>query len=292
MQNRPAESWAVRGSGSGQGVSGVAVLAGRDDDRPGALRPGPMIFPLDRRVAPRSAVVGLEVATTARLVELLSLPPTVAVAVPSDVDLEGVVDQVRDVACALLGVAGEVLTVGVACPGPVPPGTAGELCLYNVPVDALPEALVESAAAAHRANLVTLHGNLVLLVQRFAPPSASAVVHVSADRRQPVRISGRWGLTEDGQPADQFEVAEDGTVRERLASKPTAQVTATGGTRTVNLSASCADERSLPEEAVLELAACARAAAHATGSPLALDVAMYDGTPLVLRCRPCDPSAL
>ena len=272
--------------------SGVAVLAGRDDDHPRALRLGPTVLPLDRRAARRFPMVGAEVAVTASLLELLPTPPTVAVVVPSEVDFSTVVDEVRHISCALLELDEEaLLTVGLACPAPVAPGTAGDLCLYNLHPDVLTEALVESVAAARRANLVTLHGNSVLLVQRFAPPKASAVVYASPNRRQPVRIAGRWGLTEDSQPADHFEVDPDGRgVRETLACKPTANMTAHGGTQRVDLETACQYQSSLSRASVLGLAAQARAAAATAGQPLSLDVGMYDDTPVVLRCRPCAAS--
>jgi hypothetical protein len=267
--------------------SGIAVLAGRDDECPTALRTGAMVLPLDRRVARRSAVVGLEVAITASLVDLLPAPPSAVVVIPSEVDFSSVAEQVRGVACSLLDADDEMLTVGVACPGSVEAGTAGDLCLYNVPAEALTEALVESVATAERGDLTTLHGNYVLLVQRFAPPKASAVVYAQPNRRLPVRISGRWGLTEGSMPADVFEVAPDGRgVRERLALKPTANVTAHGGTHTVDLSTRCRYQSSLSRASVLRLASLARGAAVAVGHPLSLDVAMYDESPIVLRCRP------
>lgn len=267
--------------------SDIAVLAGRDDEHPTALRAGAMVLPLDRRVARRSAVVGLEVAITASLVELLPAPPTAVVVVPSEVDFSSVVEQVRRVACGLLELDDGMLTVGVACPEPVSPGTAGDLCLYNVDVEALTEALVESVATAQRGNLTTLHGNHVLLVQRFAPPKASAVVYACPNRKLPVRISGRWGLTEGSMPADMFEVAADGRgVREQLAWKPTANMSAHGGTHTVDLSVRCRYQSSLSRDSVLRLAAQARNAAVAVGHPLCLDVAMYSDAPVVLRCRP------
>jgi hypothetical protein len=246
-----------------------------------------MVLPLDRRVARRSAVVGAEVATTATLADLLPMPPTAVVVVPSEVDFPAIAERVGSVARGLLAPDDEMLTVGAACPVPVEPGSAGDLCLYNVHVEALTEALVESVAAAERGNLATLHGNHVLLVQRFAPPQASAVVHASHLPRVAVRISGRWGLTEGRMPADVYEVAEDGrAVREQLALKPTANITAHGGTRTVELSVRCRSQSSLSKPSVLRLAAQARDAAVAVGHPLSLDVAMYDESPIILRCRP------
>lgn len=288
MHSAAAETWAVGQDWRPVVGSGVAVLAGRDDENPTALRVGPTVLPLDRRVARRTAVVGLEVAVTGSLVDLLPTPPTAVVVVPSDVDFGPVVDTVQHVACALLELSDDaLLTVGLACPTPVPPGTAGDLCLYNLHPDALTEALVESVAAARRANLTTVHGNCVLLVQRFAPAKASAVVLASPDRRQPVRIAGRWGLTEGSMPADHFEVDSDGRgVRETLACKPTANVTAHGGTHTVDLETPCQYQSSLSRASVLSIAAQARAAAVASGYPLSLDVAMYADTPVVLRCRP------
>lgn len=280
-------SWAARRGWVPVVGSDIAVLAGRDDERPTALRTGAMVLPLDRRVARRSAVVGMEVAITASLIDLLPAPPTAVLVIPSEVDFGTVVEQVRGVACSLLDADDEMLTVGVASPEPVEPGTAGDLCLYNVHAEALTEALVESVATAEREDLTTLHGNYVLLVQRFAPPMASAVVCASPNRRLPVRISGRWGLTEGSMPADVFEVAPDGRgVREELAWKPTANVSAYGGTHTVDLSMRCRYQSSLSRASVLRLASLARTAAVAAGHPLSLDVALYDDAPIVLRCRP------
>jgi hypothetical protein len=83
-------------------------------------------------------------------------------------------------------------------------------------------------------------------------------------------------------------VAPDGRgVTEKLAWKPTANVTAHGGTRTVNLSERCRYQSSLSRGTVLRLAALARNAAVAAGRPLTLDVAMLNDRPVVLRCRPC-----
>lgn len=274
--------------------SWAVVLAGRDDARPTALRPGAMVFPLDRRVAHRSNVVGLEVAVTASLVDLLPTPPTAVVVVPSEVAIGSVVDQVRHVVCKLLELDRQddpVLTVGIAYPHVVVPGSAGELCLYNLRPDTLNEAFVESVAAARRGDLATSQGNHVLLVQRFAPPRASAVVYASPNHTEPVRISGRWGLTETNVrdlPSDAFEVAPDGSaVREQLAWKPTANVIAPGGTRTVHLSVRCSHRSSLSRRSVLRLASLARNAASAAGRPLSLDAGISAETPVVLRCRPC-----
>src|SRR3954471_21801084 len=129
--------------------SGIAVLAGRDYEHPAPLRAGAMVLPLDRRLARRTAAVGLEVSVTARLCELLPGPPTAVIAVPSEVDFGSVVDEVRHVACSLLELDGQsdpLLTVGVACPVPVAPDTAADLNLYNLHRETLPEALVESLA--------------------------------------------------------------------------------------------------------------------------------------------------
>ncbi|HET9142513.1 hypothetical protein [Actinophytocola sp.] len=295
MRQRPATRAPrpTRGGRARVAGSGVAVLA-RRGDQPRATRTGATVFPLDRHAAGRVSVVGLEVAVTGRLAELLPTPPTAIVVVPFDADFAGVVEQVRDVTCGLLDLDGRTdpqLTVGVACPWPVAPRTAADLCLYNVHRDALPEALVESVAAAQRDNLFTANGNCVLLVQRFLPPRASAVVYASPDRRTPVRISARWGLTEgslDADTADLFEVPSDGRgMTETLAWKPTANVTAHGGTHTVDLAARCRNRRSLSRSAVLRLAARARSAAIAVDRALSLDVAMFDEIPVVLRCRPC-----
>jgi hypothetical protein len=158
----------------------------------------------------------------------------------------------------------------------------------------LNEALVESVAAGRRGDLITRHGNCVLLVQRFAAPRASAVVYASPNRTDMVRISGRWGLTEvsvPDVPSDAFEVAPDGhRLREKLAWKPTANVIAHGGTQTVDLSLRCSYQRSLSRRLVLRLAELGRDASNEAGFPLSLDVAVFDDMPVVLRCRPCDTS--
>jgi hypothetical protein len=278
--------------------SGIAVLAGRGAE-PSPSRTGATVFPLDRRASRRIPVVGLEVAVTASLVDVLPIPPAAIIVVPYQADFAGVAEQVRDVACGLLDLDSRTdpqLTLGVACPRPVVPQTAADLCLYNLHWDALPDALVESVAAARRGNLVTTNENCVLLLQRFAPPKASAVVFASPDRRAPVRISARWGLTEGSlaeDVADLFEVPGNGRgMTEKLAWKPTANVTAYGGTRTVDLSARCRNRRSLSRSAVLRLAARARTAAVTVDRPLSLDVAMFDEMPVVLRCRPCEAGGL
>jgi len=158
--------------------------------------------------------------------------------------------------------------------------------MYNQHVDALPEALVEAIAAARRCGLVTPTGNCVLLLQRFVPPTASAVVHVSPDRAVPVLIDGRWGLTEDRSAADTFEVPADGTVRQSLAWKPTASLAAGGGTHTVPLPTSWRNRYSINRGTVRQLAAMSRDAAVSVGRSLSLDIALEGRGPVVLRCRP------
>jgi hypothetical protein len=133
---------------------------------------------------------------------------------------------------------------------------------------------------------VTADGNCVLLLQRFVPAGASAVVHASPARRRPVRVDCRWGFTETSSPADTFEVPADGPVTEKLAWKPTAHVVAPGGTRTVRLPVRWRDRYSLGLETVRRLATLSRDAAVATGRPLSLDIAMGPRGPVVLRCRP------
>src|SRR5688500_16106873 len=94
--------WAARRGWVPVVGSGIAVLAGRDDESPTAFRTGAIVLPLDRWMARRSAMVGLEVAITASLVDLLPTPPTAVVVIPSEVDFSTVVEQVRVVARGLL----------------------------------------------------------------------------------------------------------------------------------------------------------------------------------------------
>jgi hypothetical protein len=275
------------------------VLAGRNDDRPAALRPGAIVFPLDSRASRRGAAVGAEVTTTATLLPLLPTCPTAVVVVSPHVAMSEMIDEIIHVSYRMLNLdaasdASPTLTVGVACPRPVQPGTAGGMSMYNQHIDALPEAILESVAVARRCGVVTEVGACVLLLQRFAAPTASALVHVLPDPARPVRIDGRWGLIEADPielSSDTFEVPAEGgsaaEIREQLGSKPTASVTAPGGTRTVSLPASLRHRNSLSRPAVQRLAAMARAAADAVGHPLSLDVAMFDEDPVVLRCRPC-----
>ncbi|MFL6141121.1 MAG: hypothetical protein ACJ72N_04490 [Labedaea sp.] len=279
-------------------TSEVTVLTGRNEEQPAALRTGAVIFPLDRRAARRGATVGAEVAMTARLLDILPVGPTVVIVVSPVVAIDPLVGEVVNAACRMLGPdAGPTatLTVGVACPHPVPPGSAGGTSMYNQHLDALPEAVLESIAVARRCGVTTDAGACVLLMQRFAPPTASAVVYASPDRTRPVRIDGRWGLTEANPTdaaSDTFLVPADATagMQERLAWKPTASLTAPGGTRTVRLPVSWRYRYSLSRNTVRQLAGLAREAAAAVGRPLSLDVAMFADAPVVLRCRPCLPA--
>jgi hypothetical protein len=263
------------------------LLAGRH----GTVRAGAVVFPLDTRAIRRGAAVGAEVATTARLLHLLPISPTAVLMVSPGVGVNDLLDEMINVSCGMLDArADATLTVGVACPRPVQPGTAGGMSMYNVGVEALPEAILESVAVGRRCGLVTDGGACVLLLQRFAAPTASALVYVQPDRAQPVRIDGRWGLIE-AEPtelsSDTFEVPAEDEVRERLGAKPTASVTAPGGTRTVSLPESWHHRHSLSRQAVHRLATMARESATAAGRALSLDVAMFDDEPVVLRCRPC-----
>jgi hypothetical protein len=285
LPNRPA---ADIGSDVG---SDISVLAGvpADRDGRGALRLGARVFPLRRWMARRHAVVGAEVAVTATLLDQLPTSPTVVIVVAPGVAAATVVDQLLPAAHGMLTAPGETgaLTLGIASPDPVRSATAGTLAMYNQHLDALPEALVEAIAAGRRCGLVTPHGNCVLLLQPFVPATASAVVHASPDRRVPVRIDGRWGLTEATSPADTFEVPADGsTIRETLAWKPDAHVVAPGGTRSVSLPVSWRYRYSLGRATVRQLAALSRDAAVTAGRPLTLDIALGAQAPVVLRCRP------
>jgi hypothetical protein len=270
-----------RPPGDGPGTR-ISVLAGG----PGSLRLGARVFPLAHWMARRHALVGAEVGVTAGLLDRLPVPPTVVIVVEPDVDPDAVVDRLLPAAHGMLPSAG-TLTLGIASPGPVRSGSAGALVMYNLHLDPLPEALVEAAAAGRRCGLTTVHGNTVLLLQRFVPAIASAVVHAHPDRGRPVRIDGRWGLTEASSPADTFEVPSDGTAaREQLAWKPTAHVPGHGGTGTVSLPVSWRYRYSLGRATVRQLAALSRDAAVTAGRPLSLDVALAATGPVVLRCRP------
>jgi hypothetical protein len=275
----------------GGGPSGVAadpgttvsVLADAVAGTPDGPRLGARLYPLRPWMARRHGVVGAEVALTARLLGHLPTGPAVVIVVAPGVAASAAAAPLPPVVAGML--APGPMTVGVASPGPVRSATAGTLTMYNVHLDALPEALVEAIAAARRCGLVTALGNVVLLAQTFVPAAASAVVLASPDRRVPVRIDGRWGLTETGSPADSFEVAADGAVAATLVRKPDAQVAACGGTRTVRVPASRCDRYSLDRATVRRLATFARAAAVTAGRPLVLDVVLREREPVVLRCR-------
>jgi hypothetical protein len=279
--------------------SNISVLTSEGDGTP---RLGARVFPLERWMARRHAVVGAEVAVTASLLGLLPASPTVVMVVAPDVTVGAVVDRLLPAACGMLpagdsgsdtstdtgtGTGTASLTLGVASPHPVRSATAGPLAMYNQHLEALPEALVEAVAVARRRGLVTAHGNAVLLLQPFVPATASAVVQASPARTVPVRIDGRWGLTEASSPADTFEVPADGdTISERLAWKPDAQVVADGGTHSVRLPVSWRYRYTLTRETVRRLATLARDAAVAAGRSLTLDIALGAQATVVLRCRP------
>jgi hypothetical protein len=272
--------------------SDISVLAGAGTGRHGRgeLRLGARVFPLRRWMARRHAVVGAEVAVTARLLDQLPVSPTVVIVVAPDVAVSTVVDELVPAAHGMLPACESEpgpLTLGIASPEPVRAGTAGRLAMYNQHLDALPEAIVECVAAARRCGLVTAHANAVLLLAPFVPVSASAVVTASPVRGVPVRVDGRWGLTEASSPADTFEVGDDGaTVREALAWKPHANVVAHGGTRSVSLPPGWRCRSSLDRATVRRIATLSRNAAVTAGRPLALDVGLGRRAPVVLRCRP------
>ena len=286
---RPTDPSADTGSDGG---SEISVLAGALGDGP-ALRLGARVFPLGRWMARRHATVGAEVAVTASLLGQLPIDPTVVLVVAPDVPASAVVEQLLAAAHGMLteldtpaGSLAGSLTLGVASPEPVRSGTAGRLAMYNQHLDALPEALVESVAAARRCGLVTAQGNCVLLLQHFVPTTASAVVYASPARDRPVCVDGRWGLTEMSSPADTFEVPVDGAISEKLAWKPTAHMRAPGGTHTVSLPANWCSRYSIGRGTVRQLAAMSRDAAVTAGRPLSLDFALSGRGPVVLRCRP------
>jgi hypothetical protein len=265
--------------------SDVSVLASTP-----SLRLGARVFPLKRWMARRHAVVGAEIGVTASLLDQLPVGRSVVIVVAPEVEADAVVDQLLPAAHGMLApdeYGSGALTLGITSPEPVRSGTAGELAMYNLHLEALPEALVEGVAAGRRCGLTTVHGNCVLLLQRFVPATASAVVHAHPDRGRAVRVDGRWGLTEASSPSDTFEVpAGGGQIRERLAWKPTAHVVAHGGTHTVSLPASWRYRYSLGRGTVRQLATLSRNAAVTAGRPLSLDVAVAASGPVVLRCRP------
>ena len=272
-------------------TSWAVVLTGRDE-QPAVLRPGVLAFPLDARVAHRPELVGPEVTVTANLLNLLPINPSVVIVVNPGVAVAPMVDEVIRVAYGLFDSGGgsrSALTVAVASPRPVRPGTAGSTCLFNTAFEALPEALIESVAAARRGGLLTRPGGCVLILQRFAAATASAVVHATPNPRHGVRISAQWGIIEVNDAdvaADEFTV-HGGALLRTLARKPTASVTASGGTRTVHLPVQRQYRYSLSRAAVLRLADTAKDAAASAGIPLSLDVALVAGEPVVIRCRPC-----
>lgn len=281
----------LTGSASGTG-SDISVLAGVSTDPDTGCLPlqrGARVFRLDRWMARRHAVVGAEVAVTASLLDQLPTSPTVVIVVAPGVATGTVVDELLAAAHGVLAQADEdtgPLTVGIASPGPAHSATAGALARYDQHVDALPAALVEAVAAGRRYGLVSTQGNCVLLLQRFVPVTASAVVHASPARHVPVRVDGRRGLTATGSPADTFVVpADGGAMRETLAWKPNAQVVAPGSTHSASLPESWR-HRSLGRATVRQLAALSRNAAVTAGRALTLDVALGGPAPVVMRCRP------
>jgi hypothetical protein len=286
-EGRPNDPSAETGPDGGQEASVISVLAGAPGERDGpSLRLGARVFPLGRWMARRHATLGAEVAVTASLLGQLPIDPTAVLVVAQDVPASAVVDQLLAAAAGMLTGQDDALTLGVASPEPVRAGTAGKLVMYNQHLDALPEALVESVAAARRCGLVTAQGNCVLLLQHFVPTTASAVVHASPARDRPVSVDGRWGHTEMSSPADTFEVPVDGAISEKLAWKPTAHMRAPGGTHTVSLPMNWCSRYSIGRGTVRQLAAMSRDAAVTAGRSLSLDFALSGRGPVVLRCRP------
>lgn len=245
------------------------------------IRPGARVFPLDRSLRGQHSLVGAEVAVTASLIDMLPVSRTVAVAVLPDLAVEPVVAPVLAAVRGILGQPGDspsTLTIAVA--------GSDAVTMYNLPVDAVGEAMVEAVAVGRRTGLTTPLGNCVLLLQRFLPATASAVVHASHRPHLPVGVAGRWGLESTG-AADTFEVAASGDgVRGTLADKPTATVVTGGGTRTVALPENWRHRASLTRDTVRRLATMSRNAAVAAGRPLALEFAMSGRTPTLLRVRP------
>ncbi|OLF17376.1 hypothetical protein [Actinophytocola xanthii] len=275
--------------------SDISVLAATRSERVGGragLRLGARVLPVGRWMARRHALVGAEVGVTASLLDQLPVAPTVVIVVAPEVEVDDVVEQLLTAAHGMLTLhcpTSGPLTLGVANPDPVRAGSAGKLVMYNQHLEALPEALVEAVAAARRWGLTTAHGNCVLLLQPFVPATATAVVHAHPDRHRAVRVDGRWGLTEAQSPADTFEVpADGGAIREQLAWKPTAHVTADGGTHIVSLPVAWRYRYSLGRATVRQLASLSRNAAVTAGRPLSLDVALASTGPVVLRCRPAN----
>lgn len=286
----PATRWP--GDAFSGPTADVAVLAaGVDRGQRTRIR----LHPLGRWMARQRGRVGTEVAVSALLADRLPLAPSVVVIVPPAVAEPAAMTHVAPAAATMLG-RNRPLTVAVACPEPDRSVLAGRLSMFNLHADALPEALVEAVAAGRRCGLTTLAGNTVLLLQRFVPAIASAVVYAGPDPTAPVRINGRWGLTEHHSPADTFTVPADGeTVHETVARKPAASLACSGGTHTVAIPEGWQGRRSLRRDTVRGLAALSREAAVVARSELALDVVLGPGavfgpgTPVVLRCRPSTP---
>jgi len=266
--------------------SDISVLAGGGP----ALRLGARVLRLRRWMSMRHSLVGAEIGVTASLLDQLPIRPAAVIVVAPEVDAVAVVDQLLAASHGMLDAdehGSGALTLGITSPEPVRSGTAGGLAMYNLHRESLPEALVEAVTAGRRCGLTTVRGNCVLLLQRFVPTAASAVVHAPPDRDRPVRVDGRWGLTEASSPSDVFEVPPDGgAISERLAWKPTAHVVAHGGTHTVNLPSGLRYRYSLGRATLRQLAGLSRDAALTAGRPLSIDIAVTRTGPVVLRCRP------
>lgn len=282
-ETRSTAAWASEGPPPREAEVTVLAAAGA------GMRVGARLFPLDRSLARHAGLVGAEVAVTASLVDQLPLARAVVVVVAADTAPESCVDGLLPAAAGMLG-PDHPLTVTVTCPSPRRHGPGGTLSMYNQHADALPEAFVEAVAAGRRCGLTTANGNTVLMLQRFVPAVASAVVRAGPDRGSPVRIDGRWGLAEQRSAADTFEVpADGGTVHETLARKTTARLAAAGGTHTVAMPEAWQRRHSLGRDTIRQLAALSRDAAVAAGTALSLDIVLNGRGAVVLRCRPSTP---
>src|SRR5438045_9703237 len=120
MWQSSAESTSAAGAGWAPFTgSGIVVLGGREQ-----LRPAAMVYPLDRRLSGRAGTVGLEVAVTASVAELLRIPPTAVIVATAEADFADVVTEVQRAVVGVLGlddVEDPLLTVAVAAPHPVRP---------------------------------------------------------------------------------------------------------------------------------------------------------------------------
>jgi hypothetical protein len=113
-----------------------------------------MVMPLDRRLAARGGTLGAELALTASLLDVLPVGPAVVIAVHSEVAVAPLAGRSSTSPAACSDLTGSALTLGVANPDPVPSGASG-MSLFNLAVDAVPEALVECVAVGRRYGLTT-----------------------------------------------------------------------------------------------------------------------------------------